>query len=423
MRIFKKAAVAAAVAAGAAAVSLPAHAVIEATPAEAFLVPVVYAGILGTPPGPTMFINTYIAVETPQVIGQDAIPNTFTAPNTTPSNTNCTPSCNAQWYFFDVNSVHRADGPLHFTANDVEVIPWYELITGQGRQDLLGVAGYMVIGNANARIAGGAGDPNDPVDANADFAMYAETQLVITDYYENTYAVQIPTLGMVDSDDGVSVINGSARPEEADMDDGVKYTVVGNVPSSVSPLISGMRIANGDGVPDQIVRMKINLGNRNTQDTLIAVWLDRNNPEYSYMSSNVFDDDENYCSSPMFLPRELNLVWVEDRYEGGINAVHLGGNLHSGADDILFGMCDPTPDNYSDSFGTGWVEIILQETAEQDFVSNAVRGTPTSSGVGLFTILNGDAIDYVNGALVPYTGYIDYIATDNASELGRFGFQ
>jgi hypothetical protein len=431
MKKLRQTALAAAAAVGVGAVSMPSYAVIEGTPAEGLLVPFVFTGYIGG--GGNIFVDTYIGVETPREVGQDAIPNTFTAPNTTPTNNligenNCPGVCKARWYFFDVESKHQLDGPLTLTNDDIEVIVWSDVLNSVGRNDLVGVPGYLVIGNESARIAGGAGDPNDPTDANADFAMFGEAQMVFVDYDYDVYNAAIPTLGMIDSDDAVSVANGSSRPEEPDMDDGIKYTNVGNVPSGVSPLVGGMRIANGDGIPDQVVGVKMNIARRDTFDNLMVLWLDRNHPQWTFLTVNSYDEEEGVISDALPLPYELNLLWCEDTEsvpQGQNNCFHLGKLVNqdpANSSDIPFSLGDPSPGtDHGEPFAVGWVEIILPETTEDDFVTNAARGTASSSGVGFTISMNGYAVDYnYDGTgLTLGNAYIEAFASDNASELGR----
>ena len=81
---FKKLALSAGITAALGGFSMPSHAIIEAAPGEALLVPfVVYNdGVIGG----TTPINTIVELTVPGSVGHDTIPNFYTASHTSPTN-------------------------------------------------------------------------------------------------------------------------------------------------------------------------------------------------------------------------------------------------------------------------------------------------------------------------------------------------
>jgi len=293
---FKKLALAAGISASLGAATLPAHAVMLGDAGEALLVPLVRHG--GDLPGAT---NTYINVTVPGTVGFDTIPNFFTAPHTTPTNPGPTLFPDAaslqggnsiHWYWFDTRSVHRLNGEIPVTADDVVTIDWLEASNGA----FAGEAGYMVIGTETARTR-----------AAADFAMFGEA------YYEiyspdpfnpvGTLA-PIPVLPMSDGADG-------AFDSVPSMEDNVKYTASG-IPRAVSPLASGMRTNRSDGILDDTTVFDLSLGDRNFPSVHV-VWLDTNlNSRGRGINVDVYDSEELSCSDSIDLPDELNYIRINN---------------------------------------------------------------------------------------------------------------
>lgn len=314
---FKKLAIAAGVSSAISMVSMPSHAVIQGAAGEALLVPLV---VYATQAVSTYEANTIIQVSIPGSVGFDDVPNIFVAPNTTPTNPGETPEAGPtlfpndpdlknsetayiHWYWFDKRSVHQLDKKLPVTANDVVTIDWMQQARTSGRHD--GVAGYMVIGTEAARRG-----------AAADFNMFGDAWLsmnLVPGVLPDTLA-SIPVLPMSDGKDGMygKDDNGQNKVGPAD---NVVYRA--NIPSQVSPLISGIRTNRSDGIPDMTV-FDMPLFSR-TMPSMHVVWLDQNldlTPnaagEYSYpVAVDVYDSEEVACSATVSIPHELNVIWID----------------------------------------------------------------------------------------------------------------
>ncbi len=293
---FKQVALASAVTAAMGAASMPAHAIIEGAAGEALLVPfVVYSPTVAGTEG----VNTLIEITIPSTVGFDTIPNVFTAPNTTPTNPGPTlfppdadlvPSNFIHWYFFDQYSVHRLNRAVKVTPDDMVLINWGDEIVNT---NLVNEVGYLVIGTETARTG-----------AAADFNMFGDAYLVSGGQQLGfTADAKIPVLPMSDGPDGPF---GSP----VTVQDQVKYR--GGIPVAVSPLISGMRTNRSDGALDDGTVFDLTLSNRNFP-TLHVVWLDVNlwDTDQEIIPVDVFDTDERTCSSIVYVPWELNAIWIQ----------------------------------------------------------------------------------------------------------------
>jgi hypothetical protein len=305
---FRKIALATAVSAAMAGVSLPAQAILTGVAGEALLVPLVVW--LDEDRGRDRLedLNTLIEVEIPSDIGHEDVANIWTAPNTTTAGDmvmaydpavfvqrsaggNDRPYNAIHWFWFNHRSLHLRDQTVPVTPNDIVSINWREASDG----DFEGQPGYMVIVNEAAR--GGAA---------AQFPMFGNAWLV-NDVGGNEVEAEIPVLALADGEDTTP------------------YPVWGNhviynggIPSQVSPLASGMLTNYANG----------NLGDFAVFDMLLAdldekayhvIWLDANRAAqnnvggYTYtVNVDVFDSEERECSTTVNLPHELNIVCITD---------------------------------------------------------------------------------------------------------------
>lgn len=278
--LLKKAALSAVAAGVLTGVSMDASAIITGAVGEALLVPLVVAGD---------GVNTVITVVTPSVVGNDTVPNYFTAPNTTPG-AGVFPGNKGtiHWYFFDYKSVHVVNKPVPVTPDDHTTIDWSKEVIGSLRNQ----PGYLVIANETARPEGG----------EASFDMYGDAQLILESPV--TAVADIPVLPMSDGVD--------ATPCVPVMDNQVCYTGANanRVPSDVSPLAAGVRLNWQDGVVDALTLIDLDLNKQN--DTVHVLWLDGNYEKDGYDALNAlaYDDDENPCSLTVPAPYELNIIQV-----------------------------------------------------------------------------------------------------------------
>jgi hypothetical protein len=297
---FRKIALATAVSAAMAGVSLPAQAILTGVAGEALLVPLVV-----WEDDDINDLNTLIEIEIPSDIGHEDVANIWTAPNTTSAGDmimaydpavfvkqsaggDDRPYNAIHWFWFNHRSVHQRDLMVPVTPNDVVSINWRDA----SGEDFEGALGYMVIVNEAARTG-----------ASAQFPMFGNAWLVNDRNTE--IESEIPVLALADGEDTTP------------------YPVWGNhviydggIPSQVSPLASGMltNYANGS------------LGDYAIFDMLLAdldekayhvIWLDANRAQqnqvggYSYtVNVDVYDSEERDCSTTVNLPHEVNVICI-----------------------------------------------------------------------------------------------------------------
>lgn len=294
-------------------------------------------------------INTAVKITVPQTVGNDVIPNFFTATHTTPTNDpNCVPpgdvnnpGCEqpadpdlvpsnlVHWFFLDQNSIHRLNGTIPVTPDDVAVIDWGATVRKNGKQgELDGRPGYLVL----TTEAGARGN-------DADFSFFTEGWMFIG--VDSFFAVDpgttggviglvdalVPTLAMNDGADDRAQL-GTEVPSLANsvIEIGVNLSV------KASPLVTGIRTnwSDGNGLTD-IKVVDLTLGNRNIPiggpsllnflqvPTLMVIWNDRNATQWDGVGVQVYNDSEEFCSDSISLPQELNLVWVQTDVTAGNN--------------------------------------------------------------------------------------------------------
>ncbi|CAI8825424.1 conserved exported protein of unknown function [Methylococcus capsulatus] len=334
---FKKTAIAAGMFTALAATSMSAHAVRETEAGEANLVPFVLWSSSVFDNNPTIFgINTVIKLTVPMSVGNDVIPNFYTAIHTSPTNgtinkpgkqkpadPDLVPSNTVHWYFMDQTSVHRLNGTIDVTPEDVAVLDWGAFVRKNGKQgEFDGFPGYMVL----VTEAGAGGD-------DADFSFFAEAWMfagVRAGANPDTGGVigivdaKIPVMPMSDGAD-----NGSKKPtvENSVIEAGVNQSVI------ASPLVAGIRTNWSDGNGSDVTVVDLTLGNRNVPignanlinalqvPTLLVVWNDRNaGGKWSGLGVDIYNDKEEKCSDSIDLPYQLNLVWAQTDVTAGKNA-------------------------------------------------------------------------------------------------------
>jgi hypothetical protein len=291
---FKKLALATAVAAGLAVVSLPSQALIVGAAGDALLIPLVVWGN-GSSNSNTEFddVNTVIEVTLPSSIGHEDVANIYTAHWSTPTSPSLALSdvdkdlqdastAKIKWFWFDKKSVKRKDGSRAVSPDDVVQLNWRQISGGNFNNE----PGYMVISTITATQR-----------KAADFAMFGQAYL--TSGFPGISA-SIPVLPMNDGADGkLGALNN------------VVYSAAG-VPIQVSPLVSGSRNNYADGsLPDSadVWVFDLMLSDRYVP-TIHVVWLDQNTG-YKSVPVNVFDTEEHSCSDNIPLPYELTVTVIK----------------------------------------------------------------------------------------------------------------
>jgi hypothetical protein len=350
---FKKLALMAGVSAAMAGGSMSAHAVIQAVPAPAALVPYVKAGNGGYDNDSLACASggqsaeTIFRIEVPSSVGLDAVVNLFGGPNvvngTIPESgvatglsgsvpTGSTPaSSKLHWIFMNKKSVEVDNASFPVSANDVYQFstsampragrPANKNFEGAGIEG----EGYLVIINESA-LLGGA-----PL-----FSFQVDAHLIERD---SCNVKPVDDLIDVEGRGGVVVNNIPVYPLSDAADTNataptLKNNVVENisdVPAAlgygsgpiVSPIISGIRFAasQSDGTPEEWLRV-IDFPVTNDRGEKYVVWSDRNGIENIVngsitrtpaLSGNIltYDCDENPDSgTPLSFKNQLNILKI-----------------------------------------------------------------------------------------------------------------
>jgi hypothetical protein len=292
----------------------PANAIIEGAAGEALLVPFVLFD--GNDPNlnPTgVNINTLIEVTVPASVGQDTVPNFFTATNTTPTNLGALefPPAEAlgapgafeagiHLYFFTKDSVEACNIEIPTSPDDFIMINWGDVVQ-KNCQFLNGVAGYVVITNQKTGL------PTSPTyypqgdRSAAQFAMMGDA-FMVWPVGLGLIDTKIPVLPMTDGLDPAT--GGVPTPDNQVVLNGGKL--------NVSPLAAGMRTNISNGLPGDYTLFDLTVSNR-FAPTLHVIWVDRNLPG-NFSTGFTYDDDENRCSQTLPIQKELQIYWTSPPY-------------------------------------------------------------------------------------------------------------
>jgi hypothetical protein len=299
---FRKIALATAVSAAMAGMSLPAQAIVTGVAGDALLVPLVVWENTDIDQ-----LNTLIEIEIPSDIGHEDVANIYTAPNTTDPNDLVMaydpavfqkssadgfdrPYNAIHWFWFNHRSVHQRDLMVPVTPNDIVQINWREA----SGEDFEGALGYMVIVNEAATTG-----------ASAQFPMFGTAWLVNNQNSE--IEAEIPVLPLADGkDDTTFPVWGNH----------VIYD--GGIPSEVSPLASGMLLNYADDKLGDFAVFDMVLADLD-EKAYHVIWLDDNRGAqnqvggYSYtVNVDIFDSEERECSTTVNLPHELNVICITE---------------------------------------------------------------------------------------------------------------
>ena len=322
MANFKKFGVAAAVASALGAAGA-AQATTLGAPADALLVPFVFAGtnargvvtntLIGVTvadpnrANPSQFEDLSVTTGTIGVGTLSPLATKYSL-GTFPSGT---PYCNTNgqlhWFFFDIDSNEVADGTIPVTCEDFVRIDWNFLVTGNGTPAAPGfpsaanLPGYMVIAddrNGSARASG--------------LVLYGAAYQIQGDWRTEAF---IPLVPLVDRVDGAA---------------GDEVTRSGSFVSNVNPVTAGILLPSpgtgasaSNGVPAGVGNNTSRFSLRYVADTAsttfptattMVIWF----PDLGYgdrirQRTNilVFNTEETAVSATVDLPHELNLVQVD----------------------------------------------------------------------------------------------------------------
>lgn len=292
---FRKIAIASAVTAAMAGITVPAQAIVTGTAGEALLVPLVVWD------ADRNNLNTLIEIEVPASIGWEDVANIYTAPNTTPTNTDLsmgfsqdvfkpvvvggnTTYVNAiHWFAFNWLSGHERNDSVKVTPDDVIQLNWRDMIGGSFE----GVPMYLVLTNEIGYAKSGKAD--------AQFSMFGDAWLVNDVGFE----AEIPVLPLADAADAT---------EFPVWGDHVIYQTNG-IPAQVSPLASGSLLNYADGQFGDFTVFDVPLSTA-TDISWHVVWTDRLGPRNG-VDVEVYDTEERSCSDWIPAPYELNVICID----------------------------------------------------------------------------------------------------------------
>jgi len=286
MTSLSKLAAASAVAVALAGTGMPASAAVLGGAGEALLVPLAvwnggrfsddacYDGNINTicdlTKGYTPANDTVFEVWVPSFIGQDAIPNIYTAANTTPTATgaqNVPPGAAVNWHWFDERGNLIKGGSIPVVPDQIVQISLTEAAGGLGEA----TPGYMVFTTDRG---------NNQGDTGATFAFFANafiTGALSIDRPDDRPFLgigfplvggTIPVLAMNDAADAPTTAN---CPPPTALD---RVTYDNQVPCLVSPNASGFRPSNGDGLASDFI-FDLALSDRYA-NTIHVIWFDQN---------------------------------------------------------------------------------------------------------------------------------------------------
>lgn len=326
MANFKKFGVAAAVASALGAAGA-AQATTLGAPADALLVPFVFAGpnargvvtntLIGVTVGdpnranPSQFLD--LSTVTPPVIGVGTLSPYATkfVDGEIGGTAYCNSSGQLHWYFFDIDSNEVANGTIPVTCEDFVRIDWNFLVEGNGTTAAPGfpsarnLPGYMVIAddrNGSSRDSG--------------LILYGAAYQIQGDWKTQAFIPLVPLVDRADGSAGDEVIRS------------------GSFVSNVNPVTAGILLPSlgtgatpggtpGNGVPGSVGNNTSRFSLRYVADTAsdtfptattMVLWF----PDLGYgdrirQRTNilVFNTEEGAVSATVDIPHELNLVQVD----------------------------------------------------------------------------------------------------------------
>jgi hypothetical protein len=283
---------------------------------------------------PAYAINTVVYITVPAGIWTDSIPNEQTAPHTSPgdiSNPLVSP-ITLHWTFFDLDGKRLQDGKLQSVPNGITTLNWGTIAPSQ-----IGEPGYLIV-QTELGAQGKEADANLFGDAFMSFGYRL---------------ADIPVLALADGED--------AWPAGANQNEQGPNPVQGNEivgrfpPSSMSglpaselhsPFSAGIRVGSADSDQPTITEFDLPFGRRSgksmtpmggpwlpSQPTLLVVWNDHNDTQWSHTPVFLFDDSANYCSDSLNLSRQLNIYWISPPVPFGFGPDYLGWKQ----------LCTPSP--------------------------------------------------------------------------------
>jgi len=344
-----KLATAAAVSLALAGASGVATAEITGIPAEAQLGPMV----LHDPAVPGN-IETYIALTVPNNVGTDTVLN-LAAPNVLANGavqqTDFDPRIH--WVLYDENSKKVQDGVCEVSPGDT--VMWTTDVAVQAvqlqQQTTLGTIDKpaSVCGPSNPKRFGyvvfqtftGADG------LAADFAFWADGAIVDNSGFltANVPALgAIPMLGMADGADPAPASatgNGDPTILNSVINNGVIGNGVASDPVKYAPILAGVRMNDSDAAQEYVyLESPIQGILAGFGQSLHVFWFDRNDPN-RFASVDLWDDQEEFCSFNLPVPRELNL-WMYNKQVGPLapNTPAAWANVAGGFNDPNRGLTD-----------------------------------------------------------------------------------
>jgi len=230
--------------------------------------------------GYTPAVDTIFEVWIPEQVGQEAIPNNYTAIHTTPTAIGGAPPTNTvNWFWFGKRGELLDRGTVVVGPDVVAQISLTEVAGGQDA----GEPGYMVFttdqsSNNSQSGANFAFFANAWITGGLSFDQPVPTFPFFTGIGFPFIGGTIPVLAMNDGPDAPA---GTAVCPPPSPQDRVTYS--GQVPCLVSPSASGFRPGNGNGLQSTFV-FDLALSDRYS-NTIHVIWFDQN-PDKNQVNGN-----------------------------------------------------------------------------------------------------------------------------------------
>lgn len=278
---FKQTALAAALVAGFAAAGTAQSAVTNVV-AEGLHYPFVYYDTKAN-------IDTWFSVHTTSVIGQDTVPNDYTAPHVWAAGKQAgyvggLGFLYLNWFNYKSEKVY--DQIIPVTPNDKEYFSLSELGVNAGG-NMNGVPGYIVIVSDSGRQG-----------LDGDILMMGDAVLTVGSGFPDL--VTLPVLPLADGAD-----KGRTVPSN---DNNCVSIGSGAIVQQVqcSPIVAATRTDNADADRRDWVVVDLELVPLNDSFQTLIAWFDRNG--VGPVGYDRFDDAENFCSGVINFPYEVTII-------------------------------------------------------------------------------------------------------------------
>jgi hypothetical protein len=396
----------AAVAATLGAAALPSAAMIPGVAGEALLVPMAV-----NDPDPDFgglgYMNTYVQLRLPAVLGSDFVLNNYTTPNLRAGQTGSVTldpdNWTVYWTWYDPRSTSVVSGSCEGSPNDAiiwttdadllelqeeldEVAP-YMTYCGDSTVPNIGYVVFQTFAGADALAADFAMEGNAWITDSA--INYASD---LTDGLEVS-VMSIPVFPMADGEDPDGA-NADTSPRlganevivTVSSDGGTRGDKQPASPVVVSPLGSGVRMNNGDPNSQQQIDItgSVQAPLYGQGYSMHVLWFDQNNPNRPASQNLIYDEHEQRRDFRVPIEDELNVIVYNMSYLDGTSS---DWTLEAQPRNLSwYDLIDNVPGQYPeprfwDLSTWGYVTYLLQEEGTE---LGGPGGTPGVNSAAVF---------------------------------------